>query len=701
MDDLAANHLVYQGTRREETRESVSGVEFDDPYQWLERDTPETLAWDDAENRLTAGYLQAWPGYAIVRRKLEQLRVPWLSITLDGSLQGPVACGDRWVRLVPSPGNLASIVISDEPLGDGEAIHDPAMVPAHEAYVHTYHPSPDGRYVALKLAPAYDIDDPMTWNRGATQSADAVATGLVAIGVYDVAARKMLPGRSTVPTFVAPVWNHDSTGYWVIAVGQTADGTEGAGVVFRAVDDEGPSVVQQPGFGILTASSEDDKVLLAMEGPVGRGGVFINTDGVWRRLLPECPPRFQGRFVGDRFVTRWFGDASNGRIVSLPLEDAEDLATWREVVAEQEKPAQWMNVVQGRIVVGYQDDTDVEMRLFDLEGRPQGTVPLRGGMIPRSYAGHGDGIDSAPGGFSFLYDGFTIAPEFHIYRFADGEVETHRFPGADLGPLEHVRLEATAEDGTIIPFHVLRRPSTDLSCPRPVILSAYGNLGLVRTDPPTLYLPFLDAGGVYVWANIRGGGEFGLDWHAAGKGLNKGRPSKDLVAVAESIIERGISAPRRIGITYNSGGGILTAIALTRRPDLWGAAVPVGGLTDFLRHWSVFPHPDWPEPSTPEIAQSNREWSPQQNVREGDPFPPTLLVAFEPELGWTGQYRKFAATVRSASSSDAPILYRRVHSYWHWDFSPQDGHNGPDSGEVQIDRLAFLMRSLGVDPIDD
>lgn len=689
----------YQRTRREDRRTSVHGVDFDDPYAWLGSDTVESMAWDEAESRLTEQYLTAWHGYEAVSLQLKQLPVPWLSITLIGELQGPIACGDRWVRLAPRPDALARVVLSSQPWGEGDVVHDPDTAPAAEQYVHSYHPSPDGRYIALALAPGYDTEDPTTWGRGATFSPDAQGEGTVAIGIYDVDAERLLPGRLVAPTHLSPVWDADSAGFWAIGRG-LHDGAETLGAVHWPVGHSGPATVEQVGFGTLSTSPDGRFVALALPGASERGTVLLREEGEWRAWLDECPRRFQGAFSGDGFIARWFGDTPLGRIVRIPLGGAEDRTRWHELIPAQKKPAHWMNVVGETIVVGYQDDTDVEMRLFDLDGAPRGEVPLRGGSIPRTYGGDYDGVDPCPGGFSFLYDGFTIAPEFHVYRLVDGELETHRIPGADLGPLEHTRYEAESDDGTRIPFHVIRRPESDASTPRPAILSAYGNLSLVRTDPPTLYLPFLDAGGIYVWANVRGGGEFGLDWHAQGSGLNKGQPSKDLIAVAERLVEMGLTAKKRIGLSYNSGGGILTAIALTRRPDLWGAVIPVGGLTDFLTHGSLFPAPDWPVATDSRIAKSNLEWSPLQNVRKGEEYPPTLLVSFAPEIGWTGQYRKFVATLRHATSSDAPILYRRVHGYWHWDFSPQDGHNGPDSGVVQTDRLAFFMLHLGLDPVE-
>jgi prolyl oligopeptidase len=299
-----------------------------------------------------------------------------------------------------------------------------------------------------------------------------------------------------------------------------------------------------------------------------------------------------------------------------------------------------------------------------------------------------------------MHGTFTSLPALYRYDVATGSLDRTPPPIADLGRLQLKVVHATSNDGARIPIRLICRPNVDLSKPNPVLLSGYGNLNFSYFDPPAWYMPFIDAGGVYAWATLRGDGVFGTEWWEQGRGKNKGQSSLDFVAAAEFLITSEVAGRDRLAISGFSGGGMLTLIALARRPDLFRAVVSIGGLTDFLRFHERFRSAvaEWGDARDPETAASIAKWSPYQNLRRGQRYPAVLLACLESEVGWSGQCRKMAAALRDATSSDLPILYRSYKLFWHGETGGISGENGPDAGKVGAELTAFIMRELGMAP---
>jgi prolyl oligopeptidase len=700
---MESKRLPYTPARREAAQRTIGPVTYEDPYGWLEDDTPEALAWGASEDALTRRYLREWPHYQTIRE--QQAGTGFLYHSLSWS--GPVPCGGNWLSVVPRRQAYPQLRISTTPFGPGDVIFDPdTLPPGTPRALRGAVPSPDGQLVAVYLVKEFGPD-----TRAAT-----VEQKPQSLRFIDLERRQLLPDRLHAH-LVSPtnqrrdVWLPDSRTFYY--VGYDSDGVQSGGprIFCHRVGDPPPAAPDLDDRAGALQISQDGRYLAALLGsltvgqplPVAR---YIKElpSGRWRPFLTDVAGRCQGVFVGDRYVAITTEAAPKGRVVSIPVATPSDRSTWTEMIPEGERVIGLLSRVQDRLVIGFLDDNGYELALTRLDGTPEAGVLLPPGGISGAsgggfYVSH-SALTPCAGGFSFMHGTFASLPSFYRFHLADHTLERINPPIADLGPLCVKVVHATGGDGARIPIRLVYRPDVDISKPQPVLLSGYGNLNFSYFDPPAWYMPFLNAGGVYAWATLRGDGVFGTEWWAQGRGKNKGQSSLDFVAAAEFLVRSGIAAKDRLAIAGFSGGGMLTIISLARRPDLFRAVASIGGLCDFFRLRERFHAAlgEWGDATDPETADAMLKWSPYQNVRQDQAYPATFLACLVSEVGWSGQGRKMAAALRHASSSDAPILYRAYRLFWHGETGAISGENGPDSGEVAIDLTAFIMRELGMIP---
>jgi prolyl oligopeptidase len=361
------------------------------------------------------------------------------------------------------------------------------------------------------------------------------------------------------------------------------------------------------------------------------------------------------------------------------------------------------------LIVGLADDSGVELALFGLDGSPDGMIPLPPGQIPSAFynAATHHAIRACPGGCYFMHnDAFVALPAFYRFDFATRKLQKTPAPVADLGPLVVTVIDTCmSEDGTPIPIRLVHRPALDLSRPRPVLLHGYGNLNVFFYEAPAWYMPFIDAGGVYAWVTLRGGGESGKESWYQGRGKMKGQCSLDFCAAAEHLAEIGIAARDQIACMGFSCGSVLMGTVLARlgrqaRPDLFRAVAGIGGFYDlftYLKVVRIFAD-EFGNPEDPEQAAVIATFSPYQNITDGIPYPATLIACTDGDVGWPGHARKLIARAHEATSSRAPILYRKFDTRYHGETGAISGENGPESGEIAPEITAFIMRELGMTP---
>ena len=363
-------------------------------------------------------------------------------------------------------------------------------------------------------------------------------------------------------------------------------------------------------------------------------------------------------------------DAPRGRVLALDLATGAR-ARPRTVIAESRAVIQWATVAGDRLALHLLEDVQSHLRLYSLDGKRSREVELPGiGALAWPI----NGRHSSPELWISFTSYLSPATVYHV-DVRTGRRTAFRPPRVPFDPVpyETRQLFFTSKDGTRVPMFVTSRRSLPLDGSHPVLLTAYGGFGTIvgpayRPDLPL----WLESGGVYVVANIRGGGEYGEEWHRAGKLEHKQNSFDDFIGAAETLIQRGYTSASKLAIYGHSNGGLLIGAVLTQRPDLFAAAVPNAGHYDMLRFHRFTVGGGWiPEYGSPDSATmfpALRAYSPLHNVRAGTCYPATLLLAADHDDRVVPSHAyKFAATLQATQACERPILLRVArdasHSY--------------------------------------
>lgn len=644
-------------TERRPVVETLHGVELTDPYRWLEGDaqgrvTPEVAAWTDAQNAHTRAVLDHLPGRAELESRLRAL------LTV-GSVSAPRARGNRYFySRREGSASQASVLVREGVRGSDRVLLDPAVIdPSGLTTIAFFSPAPCGRLMAFGLYRAGDEN--------------------TTAYLLDVDRGRWLADE--LPGKVGGVdWLPDSSAF-----------------IYRRLADVKNPYSGQVVFHEVGTHVRQDRVLFEQykEGPLattwGPGG-YLSEDGRWlilsywtstssndlwvadfdhwrrtgelvKRVIAEgLPATFAGGpIVGDTLYMRTTLDAPNGRIVAVDLHRPEQ-RSWREVVPERSDIViDGVSVGRGVLVVSGQRRAMTVLERYWLDGTPLGEIDL-GGPASASVTTQFDRTEA------FLWvSGFERPPA--VYRIdltdpklasAAGEFELwERLPfPVDTSQLESKQVTYTSRDGTPVTMFLVHRRGIALDGNNPVLLSGYGGFRI-----PTLpgfratAIPFLEDGGVLALPNLRGGNEYGEAWHRAGKLENKTNVFDDFEAAAEWLIASGYTRPERLAIQGGSNGGLLVGAAVTRRPELFAAAICQVPLLDMLRYQHFLMARFWvPEYGSSEDPVQFRwllGYSPYHNAREGVRYPAMLITAGENDARTHPMHaRKFAALMQHLTS---------------------------------------------------
>ncbi|AKN18850.2 prolyl oligopeptidase [Mycobacterium haemophilum DSM 44634] len=684
----------YPSAHRSRHADQFGDTVIPDPYRWLEDDdSPHCLRWLDEQTEL----LEASAVSLSLRGFFGDVVA---ELTAAGSVMSPVTStpvvrGPRRFFLRRRSGQELPILMMAAGSGPDRVLLDPAAIdPCGLTTLDAWHPSWSGRLVAAQLSRAGN-------ERPELRVLD-VDTG-------DPVGRPVHPGRQT------PVaWLPDDSGYYYVH----DSGSEGLGQVrvHRLDDQTTPdAVVFQTPLRQLAVTVSGDKrwlVISAMAGGQAGNRIYLAdlADGNSRapRLLKVYDGTVDGSQallkVGPRnlmyaITTR---DAPAGR-VCLVDPDRPTRDAWRTVVTLPPR-----HVLTGctalveprrgqlRFLVSSSGSGEPRLVLYDVHGQPLYDAPT-----PGSGPGTLTNLTSAPGDSGqawFLYTDFMTPAA--VYRFDLADRRVHRDDAGDVpspaGPAVTVhRVSYPADDGTRIPIYLIV-PTGITDGPRPTILSAYGGFGVsaAAAYSPSV-LAWVKAGGIYAIAGIRGGGEHGSQWHAAGRGTNKPKAFSDFAAAARWLHRNGLTTPRQLAIRGTSHSGLTVAVALTRDPHLYAAAVCSSPLTDMIRYprlgagalWTA----EFGDPTNTEDRNVLLRYSPYHNVRPGAAFPAVLLTSprRDARVG-AGHARKLTAALQHATSSTNPILLRTEDHVGH----------GPRAASrlinIDADTLAFCAAHTGL-----
>ncbi|MEZ5561540.1 MAG: prolyl oligopeptidase family serine peptidase [Gammaproteobacteria bacterium] len=644
--------------RRVAQVDTYHGTPVADPWRWME-DTAsaETSAWVAAQNRYTEQQLAALPGRAHFATRLRAL--------LDHERMGLPQRENGVYAWTWNPGQAEQdlLRISRDPGQAGAVLVDPASFSADgTASLGDFRLSPDGRLVAWSLSDGGS--DWKTWRVRDTVTGQD--TGDVLTGTK----------------FTSVSWSRDGMGFYYSRYPTDAEGrhddSKQVAVYYhllgtdQAADRQIYAVTDHPTRDPYAELVPDGRFLvITLQDGYETSGIYYQRlttarSGETIRLLD----RWDGRYeflgaVGEVFYFLSTQSAPLGQIIAVSLS-APEPGNWRVVVPEAPSAIASAALIGGRLVVEYVQDAHAELRLYKLDGSPGAVVQLPGQGSVTGFPGTPDDPET------FLsWTDFTTPRTVMRLDAMTGALTPLRADQqlVDAGRYLARQVFYTSRDGTRVPMHIVHRKDLVPDGRQPTVLYGYGgfNVSLMPAFSAAR-MAWIEAGGVYVQANLRGGGEYGEAWHQAGTRLNKQNVFDDFIAAAEWLVANGITSPAHLAIWGGSNGGSLVAAVLNQRPELFAAAVPAVGVLDMLRYQTASLNArkwgsDFGLSDDPAEFAALRAWSPYHNIRQDYCYPPVLVQADANDdrvVAWHSY--KYAAALQAAQSKvqgcRRPVLIR-------------------------------------------
>ena len=680
----AAQTLPYPQPRKDSTVDDYHGVKIADPYRWLENtDSAETAAWVAAENKVTQSYLSAIPRRAAFKDRLTKL----YNYERYGSFQkiGPRYLYSRNDGLQ----NQSVLYVADSLSGPGRVLLDPNTLRADgTAALSGASPSNDGKLLAYAIADAGS--DWAVWH------------------VRDVATGKDLPDEIRWTKFGDVAWTPDQRGFYYLRFPEPKPGealreqNQNAKLYLHRLGQPQSAdtlVYERPDQPkwIFDPNVTDDGrylVLVVETGDFGKNLVFYQDLRAAARKVVELISNLEAAYIpiGNRGGVMYFQTTSHapkGRIVSM------DLATRKvsELVPQQPDPIESSRIFANHLAVTYLKDATAQIRTFSLDGTSAKTVALPG--LGTVVLEPGLTTDSE---MFFGFAGYTNP--LAMYRLdASGAAAAVRQSklSFDSGRFETEQVFYPSKDGTRIPMFLVHRKGLTRDGNNPTILYGYGGFNVSTTPSFSPFaIAWMEMGGIWASANLRGGAEYGDEWHDAGKRTKKQNVFDDFIAAAEYLVAQKYTSTAKMAIFGGSNGGLLVGAVLNQRPDLFGAAMPAVGVMDMLRFQKFTVGALWVDeygsPDNPDDFKIIRAYSPLHNIKPGGHYPAVLITTSDhDDRVVPGHSFKYAATLQAAQGAQHPILIRIETRAGH-------GAGKPITKTIDewADRLAFLSKELSM-----
>lgn len=685
---LAAQPSRYPAAPRGSVVEEIHGTQVADPYRWLEQiDSRRATDWVKAQNRLARDSLKRIPGRETIARRFTALwnssrtDVPWREAGRIFFVENS--------GLQPQPVLYAQKSLQDRP----RPVLDPnTPSPNGSVAVRDFAVSPDGRLLAYSTS------------RGGANTGE--------MRLRELSTGRRL-GDVVRDSLTSVCWTRDSRGFFYVrrappGGGEPADSPRlGKQLLYHVLGtpQSRDRLLHEwkDARWVYCMRSEDGRYAIAAAEMGAENEVFVADLGdpihpdlgaPWTRLLAgQKAFHTPIDIVGRTLYLRTDLEASRKRVIALDLNQGAD-ALPRTVVPESPEVIVDAIVAGDRLVVHYLEDVKSRLRLFTLDGQPAGEVALPGiGAVGWPLFGQ----PSAPELF-FSFTSFLAPSTVYRCDLTTGAVLPFRPPRIpfDASAYETKQVFYTSKDGTRVPMFVTAAKTLKRDGANPTLLTGYGGYGAVRSPGYEPDIPFwLERGGIYAVANLRGGGEYGEDWHRAGMLERKQNSFDDFASAAEYLISERYTAPGKLAIYGHSNGGLLVGASVTQRPDLFTAAVANAGHYDMLRYHKFTIGAGWiPEygsPEDPTAFRYLRAYSPLHNVRSATCYPAVLLLAADHDDSVVPSHAyKFAAALQAAQACDRPIFLRVA----------TDASHNYASRQAQIaeraDMWAFLTARLKV-----
>ncbi|MGB2988167.1 MAG: prolyl oligopeptidase family serine peptidase [Phycisphaerae bacterium] len=681
--------LVYPKARKGNVVDDYHGIKVPDPYRWLEDpDSKETRAWIESENQVTFPYLERIPERERIKKRLTEL---W-----DYEKYGmPHKRGDRYFYSKNDGLQNQYVVYTVKSLRDEpEVLLDPNKLSKDGTVALSGSAiTDDGKLMAYGLADAGS--DWQEWH------------------VRDVETRKNRPDHLKWIKFSGASWTKDGKGFFYSRYDEPDEKTKLQDTNYfnklfyhRLGTPQSQDVLvydrpDEKEWGFSGMATDDGRYLIIhiSKGTERKNQVFYKDLTHDNAEIVELIRGFEAQysFIDNDGPVFWFEtdlDAPRSRVIAIDTRKP-DRAHWKEIIPQARETLRAVNMVGNKFVASYLKDAHTQVKMFDIKGKFVREVAFPSLGSAYGFGGKRDETETF-----YMFTSYTDPGTIYRYDMTTGKSEIFRRPKVEFNPNEYETRQVfyKSKDGTKVPMFITHKKGIKLDGNNPTILYGYGGFDIPITPGFRVSnLVWMEMGGVYAVANIRGGGEYGKEWHEAGMKLVKQNCFDDFIAASEWLIANKYTSTPKLAILGASNGGTLVGACMTQRPDLFGACIPVVGVLDMLRFhrftigWAWVS--DYGSPDDPEEFKALYAYSPLHNLKPGTAYPATFMTTADHDDRVVPAHSfKFAAALQEAHSGTAPVLIRIQTKAGH-------GAGMPTSMRIAeaADRLAFLVHVLDME----
>lgn len=680
--------FTYPSSRRTEQADDYHGIVVQDPYRWLEDpDSEETKAWVEAQNKVTFSYLDRIPQRQQIKQRLSQL---W-----DYQRFGiPFKKGDRYFYFKNEGLQNQSILYTLTTIGaEPQVLLDPNHLSVDGTVALSgLAISDDGRMMAYGLSTSGS--DWQEWK------------------VRDVETGVDLSDRLEWIKFSDFSWVKNNQGFFYSRYDEPNDKTKLEEVnYFQKLyyhqlgqpQSEDVLIYHRPdqkewGFNGTVTESGRYLIISVWQGTEPKNLVFYQDLSDSSAQVVELVDQFEANFsfIDNDGAVFWFRtdlDAPRSRVIAIDINNPAR-PRWRELIGEATQPLKSVGVLDNCFVASYLKDAHTQIKIFHLSGAFVLEVALPGIGSVSGFAGKRYDTETF-----YSFTNFVTPSTIYRYDMRSDESTIFRQPQVAFNPAEYETKQVfyTSKDGTRVPMFISHKKGIQLNGFNPTYLYGYGGFGVSLTPSFSVSnLVWMEMGGVYAVPNLRGGGEYGEQWHQAGTKHNKQNVYDDFIAAAEWLIANGYTCSPQLAISGGSNGGLLVGACMTQRPELFGAALPAVGVMDMLRFhkftigWAWIS--DYGSPDCLEEFKAIYAYSPLHNLKAGTSYPATMITTADHDDRVVPAHSfKFAAALQAAHAGSSPVLIRIETKAGH-------GAGKPTAKiiDAAADQLAFLVQVLSI-----
>ncbi|MCG2584649.1 prolyl oligopeptidase family protein [Massilia sp. TS11] len=680
--------LSYPVSKKVDQIDDYFGTKVADPYRWLEdANSAETKAWVDAQNQVTQAFLNTIPAREKIKERLTKL---WNYERFSV----PYKEGGRYFFSRNDGLQNQSVLYTVKQLGDTpKVVIDPNTLSADGTVALSgMAVSPDGKLLAYGTA-ASGSD----WNEWR---------------VRDIETGKDLSDHLKWVKFSGASWTKDGKGFFYSRYDAPNEATKLASVnefqklyYHRIGTDQSQDVLvydrpDQKTWGFGGQVTDDGRYLIitVTNSTARKYRIFYKDLQAKDAKVTPLIDNFDAGYnfidnVGTVFYFNTDRKAPRSRIVAIDIRHPEE-ANWKEIVAESAQSLQGANIVNHQLVLTYLQDAHSVVKVADLKGKIVREVSLPGIGTAGGFGGKASDSETF-----YSYSGYTTPTTIYRYDMKSGKSSVFRQPKVDFDPSQYETRQVfyTSKDGTKVPMFITAKKGLKMDGTNPTYLYGYGGFNISMTPGfSAANLAWMEMGGVYVVANLRGGGEYGEAWHEAGTKLKKQNVFDDFIGAAEWLIANKVTSTPKLAIGGGSNGGLLVGAAMTQRPELFGAALPAVGVMDMLRFhkftigWAW--KSDYGSSENPDEFKAIYAYSPLHNLKPAC-YPATMVTTADHDDRVVPAHSfKFAAAAQAAQQGPAPLLIRIETKAGH-------GAGKPTSKQIEdvADRWGFLTKVLNMD----